>query len=370
VSSGHLVYNRHGVQILMALPFDLATLQVTGGPPVELAEHVWEAGSEGAQYAVSDTGTVAYIPGLPRQYERRLVWVDRAGTVETLPAPAHAFYDPRISPDGGRLAVTTAEATERIWIYEFARPTLTALTTADSSSQSATWTRDGMRVVYRGTRQGFRNVYGKAADGSGDEERLATSNNLQTPTATSPDGTQLLYTEVDPATGTDLWLLPLDGDRTPKRFLQTRSSERNGRFSPDGRWVAYESNESGRTEIYVQPFPGPGGKSKVSTDGGDEPVWSRDGQELFYRSGDTMMAVPISTRAAFAAGLPKRLFDGHYEQTDTGTAGYDVSPDGRRFLMVQPGEPERPATEISIVINWFEQLRQRVREGPAAGNGS
>jgi hypothetical protein len=155
-------------------------------------------------------------------------------------------------------------------------------------------------------------------------------------------------------------MLSLDGDRKPKPSLRTPSMETNSHFSPNGRWLVYVSNESGRREVYVQPFPGPSGKSKISTEGGDEPVWSRDGRELFYRSGDTMLAVAITTQPAFVAGLPRRLFDGHYEGTGTGTSGYDVSADGRRFLMIQPAEPEQPVTQINVVLNWSEELKAKV----------
>ena len=159
-------------------------------------------------------------------------------------------------------------------------------------------------------------------------------------------------------------LLSLDGSRTVTRFLQTRAAEGIARFSPNGRWLAYASNESGRGEIYVRPFPGPGATSQVSTAGGSEPVWSRDGRELFYRSGDAVMAVPVSTDTAFAAGLPRRLFTDHYERTGTGTRGYDVSLDGRRFLMIEPAEPELPVAQISVVLGWFDEVRQRVQQGP------
>jgi serine/threonine-protein kinase len=260
--------------------------------------------------------------------------------------------------------VSAEEETERIWIYDFARSTLTALTTADSSSQAPAWTQDGTHVLYRGTRQGARSVYRKAADGSGDEERLTTSDTLQTPTSLSPDGKYLAFTDVDRTTGQDALILSLDGSRTVTRFLQTRAAEGNARFSPNGRWLAYASNESGRSEVYVRPFPGTGATSQVSSAGGGEPIWSRDGRELFYRGGDSVMAVPVSTDSAFAAGLPRRLFADHYERTGTGTGGYDVSLDGRRFLMIEPAEPELPVAQISVVLGWFEDVRQRVLQGP------
>ena len=359
VTSGHLVYNRDGVQTLMALPFDVERLQVTGGPAVALAEQVWEGGAEGAQYAVSSAGTMAYVASHPARYERRMVWVDRTGKVEPLPAMPRPYYDPRISPDGRRFAVSSEEASERVWTFDFARPILTALT-GPGSSQSPVWTPDGSRVIYRATRMGFRNIVWKPADGSGEEQPLTTNNNMQTPVSVSPDGKLLAYTEIDPAGGSDIWLVTLDGKGKPEPFLRTRSSENNAHFSPDGRWLAYVSDESGRPEVYVQPFPGPGSKWMISTDGGNEPVWSRDGRELFYRAGDKMMVVSIATQPAFAAGLPQLLFEGAFEPTGTGTSGYDVSPDGRRFLMIQPTAPELPATQVHVVINWFEELKRLV----------
>ena len=358
VTSGHLVYNRDGVQTLMALPFDAERLQVMGGPAVALAEQVWEGGAEGAQYAVSSAGTMAYVASHPARYERRMVWVDRTGKVEPLPAMPRPYYDPRISPDGRRFAVSSEEAAERVWTFDFARPILTALT-GPGSSQAPLWTPDGKRVVYRATRMGSRNIAWKAADGSGDEQRLTTNDNMQTPVSVSPDGKLLAYTELDPTRGNDIWLVALDGGK-PVPFLRTPASEENPHFSPDGRWLAYTSDESGRSELYVQPFPGPGGKWMISTGGGTEPVWARDGRELFYRSGDKLMAVTIASEPAFVARLPRVLFEGAFEPTGTGTSGFDVSPDGRRFLMIQPTAPERPVTQINVVINWFEELRQRV----------
>jgi serine/threonine-protein kinase len=365
VPSGHLVYNRDGVQTLMALPFDVERLQVTGGPAVTLGEQVWEGGAEGAQYAASTSGTLAYVASHPARYERRMVWVDRTGTVEPLTAMPRPYYDPRISPDGRRFAVSSEEGNERVWTFDFARPILTALTQS-GSSQSPAWTPDGSRVIYRATRMGFRNIFWKASDGSGEEERLTTGNNLHTPVSVSPDGTYLAYTDVDPATGSDIWLIALDGQSKPEPFLKTRSSESNAHFSPDGHRLAYQSNESGRSEIYVQPFPGPGSKWMISTDGGTEPVWSRDGRELFYRRGDKLMAVAIATQPTFVAGLPRMLFEGAFEPTGTGTSGYDVSLDSRRFLMIQPTAPELPVTQVNVVINWFEELRQRVPAGQPA----
>jgi dipeptidyl aminopeptidase/acylaminoacyl peptidase len=179
----------------------------------------------------------------------------------------------------------------------------------------------------------------------------------------SPDGQLLAFIEVNPSTQRDIWVLRM-GDRKPQPFLRTRLDERSPRFSPDGRWLVYVSNESGRYEIYVQPYPGPGGKWQISTEGGTEPAWNPNGRELFYRSGNKMMAVDIATQPGFAAGTPRMLFEGQYQPSPVVVANYDVSPDGQRFLMLKPSEQAQAApTQINVVLNWFEELNRRVPAG-------
>ena len=354
VSTGHLVYTRGDA--LMAVPLDLARLKVISSAPVVLGETVY-TGAQGAQYTVSETGALAYVPGDSRRYERRLVWVDRHGGVDPLPAPVKAYGSPHLSPDGRRAAVEIWEGIVGLWIYDLARATLTPLTSG-GSSQQPTWTPDGKRIAYRATRNGVRNVFWKAADGSGEEERLTTSDNMQTPGSWSPDGAWLAFHEI--AASSDIWVLRPEGDRTPQVFLSTPANERNPRFSPDGRWLAYESEESGRAQIYVRPFPGPGGISQISTEGGTEPVWSRDGRELFYLNGDKMMVVDIAARPTLLPGTPRLLFEGRYETSVTNTSSYDVSLDGQRFLRAQPTESGQAATQIQVVINWQEELKRLV----------
>lgn len=362
VSTGQLVYAARG-DALMAVPMDLGRLEVTGAAPVPLAEQV-RGGGEGVHYAVSNLGELAYVPGSVRRFEHRLVWVDRKGAVEPLSAPTREYVNAAISPDGSQAAVEIYAGTLGVWIYDFSRATLIPFTTPNSSSQAPVWTPDGSRVVYRGTRGGFRNLFWKDVDATSEEERLTTKEDTnQTPGSWSPDRTWLAFSETSQSTGTDIWLLHLNGDRKPQAFLATQFDERNPRLSPDGRWLAYTSNESGRMEVYVQPFPGPGGKRLISTEGGTEPVWSRNGRELFYLSGDKFMAVDIATQPTLSAGSPRLLFEGRYVTSLTGSSGYDISPDGQRFLRVQAIEPDLPATQINVVFNWFEELKQRV---PAA----
>jgi len=353
-ASGHLIYARSDT--LMAVRFDLAR-NVIVGAPVTLAEQAYGA-SEGSQYAVSAFGYIAYAPGNVRRFDRRLVWVDRAGHVEQLPLSARPYSNVVLSPDGQQAAIQIDENTLNIWIYDFSRATLTPLNTgANGSSQAPIWTPDGARIIYRGTRAGFRNLFWSTVDRSSKEERLTTRENTsQTPGSWSPDGRTVVFTEIDLATGDDISSLRLEGDRKPQRLLASEFSEENPKLSPDGRWLAYTSDESGRREVYLQPFPPAGRKWQLSTDGGDEPVWSRDGRDLFYTNGSKLMAVAMATQPP--TGSPRLLFEGRYARSQTGSAAYDVSPDGQRFLRVQMIEPDPPNNQINVVINWFTELKR------------
>ena len=200
-------------------------------------------------------------------------------------------------------------------------------------------------------------MYWKTADVAGSEERLTTSGNFQNPGSISPDGANLAFFEEDPITGVDIWTLPLK-DRKPQPFARTPFNEGNPAFSPDGRWLAYQSDESGRDEIYAQPFPGPGAKILISTEGGTEPLWSRDGRELFYRNGDKMMSVATTLQPTLRASKPELLFERPYWNYPYYPA-YDVSPDGRRFLIVKENEAAAAATAMNVVLNWFAEVKQK-----------
>jgi Tol biopolymer transport system component/tRNA A-37 threonylcarbamoyl transferase component Bud32 len=354
VPSGHILYSRGDA--LFAVPFDLARLQVSG-PAVALPERALD--DEGAQFSVSGSGLLAYVPADPARLERRVVWVDATGNITPLGLPTRAYTDPVLSPDGRYVAFTTLGAIEAIWIYDITRHTLAAFTsTSAGSSQAPIWKPDGTRILYRGTRNGFRNLFWKVVDGGSDEERLTTSESLQTPTSWSADGKYVAFVDTVVGTGPDLAVLQMEG-REPQAFLKTGSVETGPRFAPDGKWMAYSSDESGTSEVYVRAFPGPGRKLQVSTDGGSQPVWSRNGQTLYYRNGDKMLSVRMATQPALTAEHPRTLFEGRYLGTDTGGAGYDVSSDGR-FLMIQAIRPEAPTVQINIVVNWFEDLKRRL----------
>jgi eukaryotic-like serine/threonine-protein kinase len=226
-----------------------------------------------------------------------------------------------------------------------------------------TWTPDGKRIAYQSNKEGQRNLFWRLADGGGGLERLTTSDYVDAPMSWSPGGKLLGFYEATPTTGFDLWVLRLS-DRKAQPFLRTPSNESVPEFSPDGRWLAYVSNESGHNEIYVQSYPRPGGKWQISTEGGREPVWNPNGRELFYRSGDKMMAVELRMQPGFSADKPKVLFEGQYLPTPGQSPNYDVSPDGQRFLMLKPSESmEAAPTQINVVLNWFEDLKQKVPKG-------
>jgi len=376
-ASGHLVYAQAGN--LMAVVFDPQRLTATGAAiPVEQGI-LQSIGNGYAQYSISATGTMVYVPGSVQARERKLAWVSRNGTEQPLSAPARDYEFPRISPDGRRVAVSIVDQETQVWLYDLTRNTLTRLTFEGNFNNTPAWTPDGKRITFESSRAGPTNIFWQLADGSGGLERLTNNEYLNAPTSWSPDGQVLAFHEINPTTQRDIWVLrmgdPSPGSgqalsagsaqvRQPQPFLRTPFNEADPRFSPDGRWLAYESDQSGRQEIYVQPFPGPGGKWQISTDGGSEPVWNRNGRELFYRSGDKMMAVDIATQTGFTAGTPRMLFQGPYEKAPIPVSDYDISPDGQRFLMVKSSEQTQAApTQINVVLNWFEELKQKVPTG-------
>jgi Tol biopolymer transport system component len=358
--TGHLVYAQGGS--LMAMPFDPQRLTATGAA-VPMAEGVQQFPASGAaQYSFSATGSLVYVTGGLQSAQSKLVWVSRNGTELPLAAPAHAYLVPRVSPDGRRIAVSITDQETHVWLYDLPRGTWTRFTFEGNANNGAVWTPDGKRIAFGSSKDGPQNLFWQLADGSGGRERLTTSQYLHAPISWSPDGQLLAYFEVNPATQRDIWVLRMS-DHKAQPFLRTPFDEAVPQFSPDGRWLAYISNETGRYEIYVQSYPGPSGKWQISTDGGTEPAWNRNGRELFYRSGDKMMEVDITTQPGFAAGTPRILFQGRYEPAPFPTTNYDVSPDGQRFLMVKPSEQETATTQINVVLNWFEELKQKVPAG-------
>ncbi len=341
--TGHIVFGRAGS--LLAMPFDLRRLEVTG-PPVPLVEGVAMNTATGAgQYAIAASSLV-YIPGAGYETRRELLWVDRKGVARPVDAEKRPFFDVALSPDGQRIAIAVTSQNTDLWVYEIARGALRRLTFSPGLDTSPIWTPDGRHVTFNGVRTTrSMEIFQMSFDGSGSEERLIDAGALNTQARSwHPSAKWLAYDLAG-----DIYVLPMD-DRKPKPLLATPFVEAFPAFSPDGRWVAYQSNESGRFEVYVQPFPGPGGKWQVSTVGGLRPRWSANGRELFFRSGGRMMAAPIQPGLTFASGTAQVLFEGQFAPP------YDVNADGR-FLMVRDEQQADP-TQLRFVLNWFVELKR------------
>jgi len=362
---GLLLYARLGE--LFAVPWRPSQTDLGRAVPVATSAHPADSGNEGSgSYVVSGDGTLAYIAGGRGRSNTRLVWVDRTGALQLPALPERNYQSVAISPDGTRAIVQIEEGTTTLWIYDFSRNTLTPIGNSAGSSQAPLWTTDGTRVIYRATRQGFRNLYWRRADGSDQEERLTTKPDaIHTPTSVSPDGRWLLFNDASAqeAGGVGIYVMQLDGDRTPRHLFPAPDGESNGHFSSDGRWVAYQASVSSRQEIYVAPFPGPGPRRQVSVDGGTEPLWSRDGRELFFQSGAKLMGVTVTPGAEFLAGTPHVVHEGRFLRAVNSNTSWSITPDGRRFLRVQQVEPERAITHFELVLNWFSELKQTAAGG-------
>jgi serine/threonine-protein kinase len=367
VASGHLVYAAAGT--LRALSFDLASLK-TSGTAVPVIPQVDTSPFGEVDAVVAGNGTLAYVAGGGLATTlRTLVWVDRQGRETPIPAPPRVYMYPRLSPDGTRIAVYASDQEQDLWLWDLMRLTLTRLTFEKGTDYIPMWTPDGRRLLFTSDRGGAQNLFVQAADGTGSPTRLTESANQQGASAITADGTRVVFYEQTPARGRDLRLLTLAPTPHAEPLLETPFDERGGVVSPDGRWLAYESNSSGRFEIYVRPFPNVAdGQWQVSTAGGVQPLWAHSGRELFYLAPDgVLLAVPDEPRGTtWSAGTATKVVDGRYY---TGGGGaftsrhYDVSPDGQRFLMVKEGNSSgQTATspQLIVVQNWSEELKRLV----------
>ena len=357
--SGFLVYGR--LDDSFAIPWQPTVADLGGAVPITLPEHPRLENEGGAAYDLSPDGTFVYLPGGPARYAQRVVWVDRDGRTEALPISERDLGSAVLSPDGRQAAVQVNAGTIGIWLYDFDRKTFTPFVTGPGSSQAPLWTPDGTRLIYRGTRNGTRDIYIKAADGTGSETRLTTGEGRSlTPTSMSPDGQWLIFNGIAGRSGADnlIWKLRLDGRSRPEAMLDLAERLVDGQVSPDGRWMAYASAISARQEIYVTPFPGPGPSRQVSVGGGYEPLWSRDGRELFFQNGTRLMVADIAPGPAFKAGPPRVLYEGRFRGTVNGNTPWSVSSDGKRFLRVQQAQPDGPIDRIDIVLGWGDQLKR------------
>ncbi|MGH9317676.1 MAG: TolB family protein, partial [Thermoanaerobaculia bacterium] len=351
-AAGHLLFVRQ--RTLMAQPFDAKSGKVTGDA-FPVAENVQEdVGYFTAVFSVSENGVLAYQEGGGSTGLFQLAWFDRSGKqVEAMGTPAD-YWAPRLSHDNRRIASGISDPGD-IWLQDLTRRVSTRVTFDPAHDGNPIWSPDDSRILFNSQRTGAGDLYQKAAAGTGADELLYSSNALKIPNDFSPDGRYMLFQALNPKTKWDLEVLSLP-DRKVTAFLKTEFDEISGMFSPDGRWIAYASNESGRFEIYVQPFPGPGGKWQISTAGGTAPVWRRDGKELFYLALDRkLMAVEVKTGPAFEAGVARPLFQARLRNDPD--REYDVSADGQRFLVNVP-LAEETSPPITLVQNWTALLRK------------
>jgi serine/threonine-protein kinase len=362
VPTGHIVYARK--ETLYAIRFDVEQLTVASSaiPVVSdvMTSHLWMSLS--AQFAVSQDGTLAYVPVQARSAELRPVWVDRNGQVEPLPAALPRHYDNvTISPDGLRAAFDILDGEDwDIWIYDLRRDTLNPLT-SDGHSFAPIWTPDGKRIVFVSDRIGKHQLFAQNADGSGKPELLVTFEAFGYPTSCSADGKEILVGTSDPnylRLDQDISVVMLEREKGPylRPLIRRDLNQRGAVWSPDGRWVAYSADESRRWEVYVEPYPGSGQKIQMSTGGGYQPAWSRDGKELFYRSDNKMIAATFETEPDVNITQREKLFEGWYRTSIY--HNYDVAPDGRFLIVQEP--PESTPLGINVVLNWFEELRRLV----------
>jgi Tol biopolymer transport system component len=340
---------------LLAQPLDMSRLRLSGDP-FPVAKDVDYAQTWGAAaFSSSDNGVLTYQSG--GRAIRRLMWFDRSGKeLGALGDPGEYRQDPHISPDGRRVVAMRTDPESRsadLWIFDVARGVSSRLTFAPSLEEYPVWSPDGGSVVYDSNPDGVGDIYRRSAAGTGSDELLLKSPDWKSPQDWSRDGRWVAYEVANPKTRIDLWLLPMSGDKKPVPLLVTPFSEREARFSPDGKWFAYTSDESGKRDVYVQPFPPTGAKWQISVGGGTTPRWRGDGQELLYVAPDYMRkSVVIKTEPAFEAGVPKDLFK------TPNSWGSDVSPDGQRFLVNMPAG-DNPPSPITVVLNWTRELQKK-----------
>jgi serine/threonine-protein kinase len=368
IDTGHIIYAAGGA--LRAVRFDPSRLEVLSDP-VPVVERVPTQLSGAAQFALSQKGSLIYVPGESGVTGpvRSLVWINRDGKEEPLSTPPRAYVIPRISPDGTRAALDIRDQENDIWVLDFARQTLTRLTIDPRPDQYPVWTPDSARVIFYSARDQIGNIYWQAANNTGAAEQLTKGTNPLRPTSISRNGNRLVFVANSPVTGNDIGMMTVDAGRATELLIHTAYREFNPEISPDGRWIAYESNESGTNQVHVRPFPNvDGGHSQVSTGTSSRPMWARSGRELFYvdDTANRLMVVPVQTDGQnFSQGHPVKVFDNRIAINGLPQRSFDISPDGQRFLVVKDNSATDQTSSVTpasmvVVLNWTEELKQRV----------
>jgi len=363
VPTGHLVYMRDAT--LFAATFDPQAVELTGSPAPVVQGIVTNTGPGGAQYSFSNDGTLAYIGGIAELPKYPVVWVDREGATSKLWETEASYGAPAMSPDGKRLALSVLRDDNwDVWVYDLEREVATRLTFHDGYDADQFWSHDGQYLFFSSDRDGDTRPYRKRSDGSGEVEALSESELNFFPLSVSPDGRWAIgESQTD---NIDIMILDLQTKGEPEAFLASEFLDRDPNFSPDGKWVAYASNESGNSEIYVRPFPAAGGRWQVSDGGGRFPRWSGDGRELFYRTSDGIMVAEIDTTGgAFRVDKAESLFEGSFRggMFGIGIGGYifsdyAVAPDGQRFVMFPDSDERSTNTHVTLVFKWFDELER------------
>jgi serine/threonine-protein kinase len=366
--SGHLVYVNRGT--LFAVPFDVDRLEVHGTPAPVLDQVGYNAGQGSAQFDFSQTGTLIYRSGGAGGGLLTVGWLDSAGKTQPLLAKPGNYGRPSMSPDGQRLALEVTEGSGTdIWVYDWQRDTMTRLTFTGNANLPL-WSPDGRYIAFRVLGEG---MYVIRSDGSGKPEPLTQSKNPQYPWSFTPDGKRLVFSEQDSKTARDLWTVPLESDSgglrggKPEVFLQTPRNEEDPALPPDGRWMAYVSDESGTYQVYVRAFPDKGGKWQISNNGGHFPMWSRTGHELLFEALDNHIMVAAYTEKgdSFVADKPRAWSEKQIGGV-IGNKNVDLAPDGKRIVALMPVETEeaqKARNHVTFLMNFFDEVRRKVPVG-------
>jgi len=357
---GYLLFAKG--ETVIAVPFDAKKVEVTGAA-IPVLDAVAAFPQDGvSQFAISGNGTFAFLPSSFIASEQKLVSVDRKSNIQIIHDKLNLHGGLRVSPEGKRIAFGMSEAGRPpdVFVADLSRGLLSRVTHGPGTNFNPVWTPDGKKLLYTSERPIFE-IYRKSADGSGTEEPFLISSNDKYALSISPDGKTLLFSTSDPVTQGDLWTTALTDPKNGKSFVASSFNDTAGAISPNGRWVAYQSDDTGQPEVYVIGFPAGENRVQVSTNGGSEPVWSRDGKELFYRWGNKLMEVPVQNGDNFSASAVHVVLEAAFVRTvDFGVPSYDVSPDGQRFYFVQEASDNSHEARLNFMVNWPEELKHNV----------